>query len=479
MSSFISIYLKMDNNDNKCRICFESKRNLCSVFETDQGLSYALMIALITGIKIVKDKKELLCLLCRRKLKDFYEFKLLIERSDVELSKQSKVFKFNTIDEIKVEFDSQLNHIEPENVASDYNNLFKNENDWVYYNNTLIKRLIKQERITVPIEEFLDTIKSEGFEENGHVDDYVQDSNMGEEYSFKRKKKPSKMTKNYKTSNKTVEPLKDVNIIRVKPIMLKDIRLLKTIVNSVGKKKKTKRKKKERLCPFCGKICKSLKTHILIHTAEKKFKCQNCTKSFRTMGNLRYHIKKSHSTIEEKYKCEHCINTFSCKGSIMRHMVTHMKRQFACTLCKKEFRLKYALKRHMMSHGIGARTIQCDMCTMTFYSNDHLKAHYRVHTRERPYNCELCSQPYSYKRDFNRHCLKKHGVIIDRRPVHVMNDEVLKCEKALMKNLMLRLHGLPTESEPMNSFQGPQKALAFAKAVKVMQNGQIPIDVQL
>ncbi|XP_045765053.1 zinc finger protein 729-like isoform X3 [Maniola jurtina] len=432
MSSFISIYLKMDNNDNKCRICFESKRNLCSVFETDQGLSYALMIALITGIKIVKDKKELLCLLCRRKLKDFYEFKLLIERSDVELSKQSKVFKFNTIDEIKVEFDSQLNHIEPENVASDYNNLFKNENDWVYYNNTLIKRLIKQERITVPIEEFLDTIKSEGFEENGHVDDYVQDSNMGEEYSFKRKKKPSKMTKNYKTSSKykTVEPLKDVNIIRVKPIMLKDIRLLKTIVNSVGKKKKTKRKKKERLCPFCGKICKSLKTHILIHTAEKKFKCQNCTKSFRTMGNLRYHIKKSHSTIEEKYKCEHCINTFSCKGSIMRHMVTHMKRQFACTLCKKEFRL-------------------------------------------------LCSQPYSYKRDFNRHCLKKHGVIIDRRPVHVMNDEVLKCEKALMKNLMLRLHGLPTESEPMNSFQGPQKALAFAKAVKVMQNGQIPIDVQL
>ncbi|XP_045765054.1 zinc finger protein 431-like isoform X4 [Maniola jurtina] len=413
MSSFISIYLKMDNNDNKCRICFESKRNLCSVFETDQGLSYALMIALITGIKIVKDKKELLCLLCRRKLKDFYEFKLLIERSDVELSKQSKVFKFNTIDEIKVEFDSQLNHIEPENVASDYNNLFKNENDWVYYNNTLIKRLIKQERITVPIEEFLDTIKSEGFEENGHVDDYVQDSNMGEEYSFKRKKKPSKMTKNYKTST------------------------------------------------------------------EKKFKCQNCTKSFRTMGNLRYHIKKSHSTIEEKYKCEHCINTFSCKGSIMRHMVTHMKRQFACTLCKKEFRLKYALKRHMMSHGIGARTIQCDMCTMTFYSNDHLKAHYRVHTRERPYNCELCSQPYSYKRDFNRHCLKKHGVIIDRRPVHVMNDEVLKCEKALMKNLMLRLHGLPTESEPMNSFQGPQKALAFAKAVKVMQNGQIPIDVQL
>lgn len=92
---------------------------------------------------------------------------------------------------------------------------------------------------------------------------------------------------------------------------------------------------------------------------------------------------------------------------------------------------------------------------------------------------QLCSQPYSYKRDFNRHCLKKHGVLVDRRPVYVMNDEVLRKEKALMKDLMLHIHGLPTENDPLDSFSGPQMSQAFAKAVTMMQNGQIPIDVHL
>lgn len=92
---------------------------------------------------------------------------------------------------------------------------------------------------------------------------------------------------------------------------------------------------------------------------------------------------------------------------------------------------------------------------------------------------QLCAQPYSYKRDFNRHCLKKHGVIVDHRPVNIMNEEVLKQEKALMKDIVLRIHGMKTDKEPLDYFQGPTGAQAFAKTVKLLESNKIPVDVDL
>ncbi|CAG9560376.1 unnamed protein product [Danaus chrysippus] len=47
-----------------------------------------------------------------------------------------------------------------------------------------------------------------------------------------------------------------------------------------------------------------------------------------------------------------------------------------------------------------------------------------------------------------------------------MNEEVLKHEKALMKDLMLYIKGVPTEREPLDAFCGPQAAQAFDKAVE-------------
>lgn len=60
-----------------------------------------------------------------------------------------------------------------------------------------------------------------------------------------------------------------------------------------------------------------------------------------------------------------------------------------------------------------------------------------------------------------------------------MNEEVLKQEKQLMKNLMLRVSGLIKDDKPLNPFKGPQAAEAFEQVVKALKNGQIPIDYHL
>lgn len=57
-----------------------------------------------------------------------------------------------------------------------------------------------------------------------------------------------------------------------------------------------------------------------------------------------------------------------------------------------------------------------------------------------------------------------------------MNEEVLKQEKLLMRDLMLRVSGLIKDDKPLNPFEGPQAVQAFEQAVKALENRQISID---
>ena len=91
------------------------------------------------------------------------------------------------------------------------------------------------------------------------------------------------------------------------------------------------------------------------------------------------------------------------------------------------------------------------------------------------FSFQICSQPYSYKHDFNRHCLKKHGVFLKRRNVRVMNEEVLQQERATLRDLSLRAHGIIKDDEVGNPFDGPQAALAYELAMKAIEDNKVPI----
>lgn len=60
-----------------------------------------------------------------------------------------------------------------------------------------------------------------------------------------------------------------------------------------------------------------------------------------------------------------------------------------------------------------------------------------------------------------------------------MNEEVLKRERALMRDLMLKVHGYVNNGENINPFEGPQAAQAFELAVKALKEKQIPIDFHI
>ncbi|RVE41302.1 hypothetical protein evm_014051 [Chilo suppressalis] len=432
---------------------------------------------------IIKDTgiREVICKICCQKLIDAYNLKVQIESSEEVLSNAAglKKVSFGNISDLKSKIDIE---IKPkfENIQ---NNYFENGEIPTFYNNTSIKKIevtIKNESEPLSVIDFLNNFKADSdpdFNPDSDIDAYAEQSD-DEDYRLplshrklaKSKKKSGKLKKENVANSKKV---------LIKPIFLNDIGVMPTKNIKLKKKLCTNkaREKKYDMCNYCGKMSTSIKTHLLIHTGNRSHKCDICSKAFFTSKNLDLHIKLHNK--QKTFKCEKCVASFTTIKLLESHNVSHTdEKTHVCDICKKPFKRRSSLLRHKRIHNIANKCMKCDLCNMSFFTNHGLKHHLRVHTGERPYKCELCSQPYSYKHDFNRHCFNKHGIFLKRRSVYVMNEEVLKRERALMRDLMLKVQGIVKEGEPLNPFEveGPQAALAFEQAIKALEAKKICVD---
>jgi len=107
-------------------------------------------------------------------------------------------------------------------------------------------------------------------------------------------------------------------------------------------------------CPICEKLfCNRyyLKKHILVHTNEMPYKCDDCGKLFRWHASL-----KNHKTLEHKGEnpmaCKECGRCFKSVHSLKKHcLIDHGSAKiFMCGSCPKYFMSSYAQARHEMIH---------------------------------------------------------------------------------------------------------------------------------
>ena len=94
------------------------------------------------------------------------------------------------------------------------------------------------------------------------------------------------------------------------------------------------------------KKASNLKTHMLIHSGEKHFRCEQYNYSCIQAGDLKKH--KLQHTREKPLSCKQCSCTFRRPNDLKYHMLLHTgEKPFACKQCNYYCKQSNQLKIHM------------------------------------------------------------------------------------------------------------------------------------
>lgn len=140
------------------------------------------------------------------------------------------------------------------------------------------------------------------------------------------------------------------------------------------------------ICEFCGKSFKkhSLLHHIKVIHKEGCVQCPHCPKKFAYRSKMLAHLDANH-TKEKKYKCNHCSYTARTVNTLNIHR-----------------RKKHSEPGTMPSYA-------CNQCGRTFSLPSKLTLHYRIHTGERPFKCRSCGKDFASKYNMVEHERCVHG----------------------------------------------------------------------
>lgn len=201
--------------------------------------------------------------------------------------------------------------------------------------------------------------------------------------------------------------------------------------------------KLEYACSYCQQRYNTntdLRLHVrVVHLAVKKYACETCGMTFRKKATRDEHAAM-HSDVYA-FECSQCDKKFKRKLLLSNHVnYVHERIRSACPHCDKDFRTSYILNNHIETvHGIKTRFV-CDICVVTYSTQEQLDSHRARHDNPKELECPTClilfpsndqlgdhlcityrddyvccGRDLHYHTFYNRHMLLTHGVTTNAR----------------------------------------------------------------
>lgn len=203
------------------------------------------------------------------------------------------------------------------------------------------------------------------------------------------------------------------------------------------------------LCDFCSRNFKR-KDHLTNHIkfvhegmtlktkySKNSFLCSQCGRIFANKTSYKDHVNSVHNKLM-LYRCEQCDLSFSRYSSfyhhrtVMKHRTQGQKQPYfgICEHCGLEFESEYYHRRHVWKH---EEHLNCEMCAIEFTDRSSFLAHIQeIHTQEKQLACETCGKMFG----------NKVGLYAHRR-VHNTEDRPYQCDYCswrFLKKGQLRAH---------------------------------------